>query len=54
MALVVTLFVNWELHGDGIAVTADYQCGLEDRTTGGNTRYAVRCVRTGYPVMEAE
>ena len=27
LALVTTLFVNWQLHSDGIAITADYKCG---------------------------
>ena len=30
LALVTTLFVNWQLHSDGIAKTADYQCNLEE------------------------
>ena len=30
LALTTTLFVNWQLHGVGIAKTADYQCGLEE------------------------
>ena len=32
LSMVTTLFVNWQLHGDGIAKTADYQCGLEEHT----------------------
>ena len=32
LAMVTTLFVNWQLHSDGIAKTADYQCGLEEHT----------------------
>ncbi len=27
LALLTTLFVNWQLHSDGIAATAQYQCG---------------------------
>ena len=27
LALITTLFVNWQLHSDGIAITAQYQCG---------------------------
>ena len=30
LALVTTLFVNWQLHGVGISMTADYQCGFEE------------------------
>ena len=30
LALITTLFVNWQLHSDGIAITADYQCGQEE------------------------
>ena len=32
LSMVTTLFVNWQLHSDGIAKTADYQCGLEEHT----------------------
>ena len=32
LAMVTTLFVNWQLHSDGIAKTADYQCGQEEHT----------------------
>lgn len=27
LALLTTLFVNWQLHGVGITMTADYHCG---------------------------
>ena len=27
LALTTSLFVNWQLHGVGIAKTADYLCG---------------------------
>ena len=27
LAMLTTLFVNWQLHGVGISMTADYQCG---------------------------
>ena len=27
LALLTSLFVNWQLHSVGIAQTADYQCG---------------------------
>ena len=30
LALVTTLFVNWQLHGVGISMTADYHCGYEE------------------------
>ena len=30
LAMVTALFVNWQLHSEGIAVTADYQCGQEE------------------------
>ena len=30
LALVMTLFVNWQLHGVGISMTADYHCGYEE------------------------
>ena len=30
LAMMTTLFVNWQLHSDGIAKTADYQCNLEE------------------------
>ena len=32
LSMVVTLFVNWQLHGSGIAKTVDYQCGKEEHT----------------------
>ena len=32
LAMITTLFVNWQLHSDGIAKTADYQCGEEEHT----------------------
>lgn len=30
LALLTTLFVNWQLHGVGISMTADYRCGYEE------------------------
>lgn len=30
LALLTTLFVNWQLHGVGISMTADYHCGHEE------------------------
>ena len=30
LALITTLFVNWQLHGVGISMTAEYQCGMEE------------------------
>ena len=30
LALLTTLFVNWQLHGIGISMTAEYQCGMEE------------------------
>ena len=30
LALFTTLFVNWQLHGVGISMTADYHCGYEE------------------------
>lgn len=30
LALLTTLFVNWQLHGVGITMTADYHCGYEE------------------------
>lgn len=30
LALLTTLFVNWQLHGVGISMTADYHCGYEE------------------------
>lgn len=27
LAMITTLFVNWRLHGVGISMTAQYQCG---------------------------
>ena len=32
LALLTTLFVNWQLHGVGISMTAQYQCGEEEHT----------------------
>ena len=32
LAMVTTLFVNWQLHSDGIAKTADYLCKKEEHT----------------------
>lgn len=30
LALLTTLFVNWQLHGVGISMTADYHCGYKE------------------------
>ena len=30
LALLTTLFINWQLHGVGISMTADYHCGYEE------------------------
>lgn len=30
--MITTLFVNWQLHGVGISMTAQYQCGEEEHT----------------------
>ena len=30
LALLTTLFVNWQLHGVGISMAADYHCGYEE------------------------
>ena len=30
LAMITTLFVNWQLHGTGISMTAQYQCGEEE------------------------
>ena len=32
LAMMTTLFVNWQLHGSGIAATAQYQCGEVEHT----------------------
>ena len=32
LAMVTALFVNWQLHSDGIAKTADYLCNKEEHT----------------------
>ena len=32
LSMITTLFVNWQLHGVGISMTADYQCGEEEHT----------------------
>lgn len=32
LAIFTTLFVNWQLHGVGISMTAQYQCGEEEHT----------------------
>ena len=32
LALTTSLFVNWQLHSDGIAATAQYQCNQEEHT----------------------
>ena len=32
LALITTLFVNWQLHGVGISMTAPYQCNEEEHT----------------------
>ena len=34
LAMITTLFVNWQLHGVGISMTAQYQCGEEEHTRG--------------------
>ena len=30
LAMITTLFVNWQLHGVGISMTAQYQCDKEE------------------------
>ena len=30
LAMITTLFVNWQLHGVGISMTAQYQCGEDN------------------------
>ena len=35
LAMITTLFVNWQLHSDGIAATAQYQCNQEAHAHGG-------------------
>lgn len=32
LAMITTLFVNWQLHGVGISMTAQYQCSEEEHT----------------------
>lgn len=32
LAMITTLFVNWQLHGVGISMTAQYQCNEEEHT----------------------
>ena len=32
LAMITTLFVNWQLHGVGISMTAQYQCGEVEHT----------------------
>ena len=32
LAMITTLFVNWQLQGVGISMTAQYQCGEEEHT----------------------
>lgn len=32
LAMITTLFVNWQLHGVGISMTAQHQCGEEEHT----------------------
>lgn len=32
LAIITTLFVNWQLHGVGISMTAQYQCNEEEHT----------------------
>lgn len=32
LAMITTLFVNWQLHGVGISMTTQYQCGEEEHT----------------------
>lgn len=34
LAMITTLFVNWQLHGVGISMTAQYQCGEEEHAHG--------------------
>ena len=41
LAMITTLFVNWQLHGVGISMTAQYQCGEEEQhiALGGRFRF---------------
>ena len=32
LAMITTLFVNWQLHGVGISMPAQYQCGEDEHT----------------------
>lgn len=52
LALLTTLFVNWQLHSDGIAATAQYQCGeVEHQHTADCYEKALVC---GYTEGEPE
>ena len=47
LALLTSLFVNWQLHSVGIAQTADYQCGeIEHQHT---AECYEKVLRTGTP-----
>ena len=52
LAMITTLFVNWQLHGVGISMTAQYQCGEEEHThTAGCYTKVLTC---GYEEGELE
>ena len=48
LAMVTTLFVNWQLHSDGIAKTADPICGLEEH------HHTVNCLSDPLDGLEDE
>lgn len=52
LAMITTLFVNWQLHGVGISMTAQYQCGEEEHTHTANCYTKV--LTCGYEEGELE
>lgn len=60
LAMITTLFVNWQLHGVGISMTAQYQCGEEEHTCGyeegelENADEVAAAAATSQPTVEAE
>ena len=52
LAMITTLFVNWQLHGVGISMTAQYQCGEEEHAH--TTDCYTKVLTCGYEEGELE
>ena len=51
LAMITTLFVNWQLHGVGISMTAQYQCGEEEHTLQARVNGYLQLNQNKYPAQ---